>query len=511
MKKMSDKKTIVLYSGLFLLFAFSFLSFYNAIRFFENPRMTPAALFNIGVDVLGSFICSILCFGIMAEKENLTDAGMRWFIVLIIQVSIAFFINEWEYLLLGAPEYSSVCRFLYVAENLYDLFMVFTFFRFVYVTLNFEGKVAYYMNSIFRVLLIFFSLLTAANLFTPLFFTVDELGYFHEMPLNWISDLYLVIVAPITVFYIVSSKTTFQQKFASLSFVLIPTVHFFATGSARGYATQYGSVLVSIIAIYCLLFYSRGRQLAGTQKELDMARQIQESMMPNVFPPFPGRKGFDIFATVEPAKGIGGDFYDFFLIDDDHLCLVMADVSGKGIPAALFMMISKTILQNYIKTGFSVSETLTMTNDAICGNNSEGMFVTVWLGILEISTGRLCAGNAGHEYPAYKEKNGSFKLLKDQHDLVIGAKENLRYREYTLKLEPGDKLFLYTDGVPEATDKFNKAYGTERMLSALNRDPEANPAKLLNKVRSSLASFVKSAEQFDDITMMCIEYKGTGN
>ena len=471
MKKFNYKQASMLYSGLALLFAFAFVSFYFVIHSFEEPRMTPAGLFNIGVDVLGSFICAVLYFGIMGERENQADRGMRWFIVLIIQVSFAFFINEWEYLLVGVPEYSSICRFLYVAENPYDLFMV--------------------------------------NLATPFHFSVDELGYFHETPLNWLSDLYLVIVAPITAFYVMRAKISFQQKLATLSFILIPTIHFYATGSARGYATQYGSVLISIIIIYCLLFYSRSRQLAGTQKELDMAKQIQESMMPNVFPAFPEKKEFDIYATVEPAKGVGGDFYDFFLVDDDHLCLVMADVSGKGIPAALFMMISKIILQNCVKMGFSVADVLTKTNDAVCNNNSEGMFVTVWLGVLEISTGRLIAGNAGHEYPVLKRKDGSFELIKDKHDLVIGALDNLEYGEYELQLEPGDKLFLYTDGVPEATNISNQAYGTKRMIDALNSDPDADTTALVKNVRSSLASFVKTAEQFDDITMMCVEYNGT--
>lgn len=231
--------------------------------------------------------------------------------------------------------------------------------------------------------------------------------------------------------------------------------------------------------------------------------------MPNVFPAFPEKKEFDIYATVEPAKGVGGDFYDFFLVDDDHLCLVMADVSGKGIPAALFMMISKIILQNCVKMGFSVADVLTKTNDAVCNNNSEGMFVTVWLGVLEISTGRLIAGNAGHEYPVLKRKDGSFELIKDKHDLVIGALDNLEYGEYELQLEPGDKLFLYTDGVPEATNISNQAYGTKRMIDALNSDPDADTTALVKNVRSSLASFVKTAEQFDDITMMCVEYNGT--
>ena len=238
-----------------------------------------------------------------------------------------------------------------------------------------------------------------------------------------------------------------------------------------------------------------------------MANRIQNSMIPNVFPPFPGRREFDIYASMEPAWEVGGDFYDFFLIDEDHLCLVMADVSGKGVPAALFMMISKVILQSCAMLGQSAAEILVKTNDAICSSNQVEMFVTVWTGILEISTGRITAANAGHEYPAVMH-NGEFTLLKDKHGLVIGGMDGVQYTEYEIDMKPGDKLFLYTDGIPEATDKDEKMFGTQRMLDALNKDPGADPRQILENVREDVDDFVMGAEQFDDMTMLCLEYKG---
>ena len=242
--------------------------------------------------------------------------------------------------------------------------------------------------------------------------------------------------------------------------------------------------------------------------ELSLANRIQENMLPNIYPAFPDRDEIDIYATMDPAKEVGGDFYDFFLIDDDHLCMVMADVSGKGVPAALFMMASKIILANNAMTGKSPARILTDTNAAICSNNRADMFVTVWLGILEISTGKLTAANAGHEYPVLKKPGGPFELLKDRHGFVIGGMEGLRYKEYELTLEPGAKLFLYTDGVPEAEDAENNMFGTDRMLEALNRDPDAPPAGMLKNVRAAVDGFVKDAEQFDDLTMLGFEYKG---
>ena len=245
--------------------------------------------------------------------------------------------------------------------------------------------------------------------------------------------------------------------------------------------------------------------------ELSLATRIQADMLPNLFPAFPDRPEFDIYASMDPAKEVGGDFYDFFLVDEDHLCMVIADVSGKGVPAALFMMVSKIILADNAMLGISPAKILENTNAAICANKREEMFVTVWVGILEISTGKLKAANAGHEYPAVRAADGRFELYKDKHGFVVGGMDGVRYKEYELQLEPGAKLFVYTDGVPEATNVENELFGTERMIDALNLDPDARPEQILQNVRTQIDRFVKEAEQFDDLTMLCMEYKGGGN
>ena len=242
--------------------------------------------------------------------------------------------------------------------------------------------------------------------------------------------------------------------------------------------------------------------------ELDMASKIQKGALPDIFPAFPDRQEFDLYASMEPAKEIGGDFYDFFLIDDDHLCLVIADVSGKGVPAALFMMASKIILADNAIMGKSPSEILYDANNAICKNNKLEMFVTVWVGILEVSTGKLSAANAGHEYPALKRGDGGFSVFKDRHGFVLGGMEGMKYKEYEIQLSPGDKLFVYTDGVPEANDPDGNMFEVKRMIDALNEDPDASPAQILGAVRGEISKFVREAEQFDDLTMLCLEYKG---
>ena len=244
--------------------------------------------------------------------------------------------------------------------------------------------------------------------------------------------------------------------------------------------------------------------------ELDVARHIQASMLPCIFPAFPERHEFDIYASMTPAKEVGGDFYDFFLVDDDHLALVMADVSGKGVPAALFMMISKTLLKSAAQSGLSPKAVLEKVNDQLCENNEAEMFVTVWLGILEISTGKMKCANAGHEYPAIMRKGGSFELFKDRHGFVLAGMEGARYREYELELDAGDRLVVYTDGVPEATNASNTLYGTDRMLRALNAAEGGSCRQLLEALHRDVDEFAGGADQFDDITMLCIEMKSSG-
>ena len=242
--------------------------------------------------------------------------------------------------------------------------------------------------------------------------------------------------------------------------------------------------------------------------ELELASRIQANSLPTDFPPFPERSEFDIYAFMDPAKEVGGDFYDFFFLDEDHLALVIADVSGKGVPAALFMMVSMILIHTSAGGRLSPAEILESVNDQICGNNPEEMFVTVWMGILEVSSGRLTAANAGHEYPAHRRADGHFEMLQDRHGFVIGAMPGMKYRDYTLELAPGDKLFVYTDGLPEATDGEQRMFGPARMLDALRSRETGSQKQILEGVAAAVADFVGDAPQFDDLTMLGLTYFG---
>ena len=243
--------------------------------------------------------------------------------------------------------------------------------------------------------------------------------------------------------------------------------------------------------------------------ELDIAKSIQTGMLPNIFPPFPDRKEFDLHASMDTAKEVGGDFYDFFFLDDDHLALVIADVSGKGIPAALTMMASKILINDFaISNPTSPAKVLEEANRQICTNNDADMFVTAWLGILEISTGTLTCANAGHEYPVIYRDGKHYDIFKDKHGLVLGGMPETKYTEYSVKLNKGDVLYVYTDGVPEATDKDHKQMGMDYMVDALNGIDSSDPEQVITDMHHAIDDFIQGAEQFDDITMLCLRYNG---
>lgn len=245
--------------------------------------------------------------------------------------------------------------------------------------------------------------------------------------------------------------------------------------------------------------------------ELTFAKAIQHSALPSVFPPYPNRKEFEIYATMHTAKEVGGDFYDFYFIDDDNLAFLMADVSGKGIPAAMFMMQSKTIIKSCAESGMSVEQVLTVANEKLCEGNDAGMFVTAWMGILNVKTGKVLFANAGHNPPLVKHADGTYEYLKTRPSLFLASMDGIRYRKNELEFQPGDAIYLYTDGVTEATNASDELYGEDRLHSILEKYKDASMQVICEGVKRDVDAFVGEAPQFDDITMLALRYFGKEN
>lgn len=247
---------------------------------------------------------------------------------------------------------------------------------------------------------------------------------------------------------------------------------------------------------------------ARIDAELAFAKAIQHSALPSVFPPYPGRREFDIHAAMFTAKEVGGDFYDFYFVDDDTLAFLIADVSGKGIPAAMFMMQSKTLLKSCAESGMAIEQVFTTANEKLCEGNEAGMFVTAWMGLLNVKTGHVTFANAGHNPPLLRQNGGDFAYHKTRAGFVLAGMEGVRYRRFEVQLQPGDTLYLYTDGVTEATDTAQQLYGENRLLALLNQHKGDSAQAVCEAVKADVDLFAGEAEQFDDITMLCLTWHG---
>ena len=366
-------------------------------------------------------------------------------------------------------------------------------------------------------------LLCAATPWTHIMFRVDESGNvltmeFFETVFHGIVYFYVFSPLLIAVYFLTIGKKRKPSDgeiplsvfiFGAIAPFLYWLQLFLLDKGAEIYETS--SIPVSMALVYLVtnvsthsLLKTRAK-VEATEADLRVGTEIQTGSLPT---DFPDRPEFEIFASMDPAKEVGGDFYDFFMIDDDHLAIVIADVSGKGVPAALFMMSSKIYINDHAMIGGTPAEILERVNKLVCANNKAHMFVTVWLGILEISTGKLTTASAGHEYPMINI-NGKYEMLKDKHGLAIGAMDIAKYKNTEIQLKKGDSIFVYTDGVAEATDANNELFGTDRTVEALNAIPKgASQKEVLAGVRVAVDAFVKEAPQFDDLTMVGLKYFG---
>ena len=460
--------------------------------------------FSVGADVFSMLVCTVLLYSCIQDKEG-ASMHTRTFVLLIMMTNCVLFSDLCCWMLQG----EAALRTLVLVVNVFSFTnaacLLYCFWQYVFNSLNLkENRIMRGCDLVLNILMVPTIIACLLNFVYPLYFRVSHTGEYHREPAFMWSQTYLAIGLVFVMIGFFLSKVPMRERIVTMSFVLIPIANQLLTRYKFGLTTQYAAMTVSIVLIYARVFAQRQKRLASTQKELSMASGIQAAMLPSDFPAFPDRNDFDIYASMTPAKEVGGDFYDFFLIDDDHLAMVIADVSGKGVPAALFMMMSRIMIKNFAMMGYSPADLLEQTNTAICMNNTKDMFVTVWYGVMEISTGKVTAANAGHEYPIVRKANGSFELMRDKHGFVLGGMEDMTYRQYEFELEKGAALFLYTDGVAEATDSDNRMFGVDRMLAALNADASAPPKKLIENMKGEVDRFVGDADQFDDLTMLAV-------
>ncbi|MBQ7248120.1 MAG: PP2C family protein-serine/threonine phosphatase [Lachnospiraceae bacterium] len=502
------EKRQVAFTGMIYLLSIAAVVVFLNLRGLEN--LLPVYIVNIGIDLFGMMLGFLLFICCLIDVQK-TGSDYRYFFFLINTAIFGLYTDACAWILDGVPD----LRILNIIDNFfyYSCSPIAACFFWHYVSgyLKLSGRAASVLSKIVQVGVFAAILMRIANIFAGFYFTVDASGFYQRGALYPLSLVYplFTMLGTLCVVMIRRKQLQTYQIVALFMYVLAPVAAGMMTLFTYGLSLSYGVIMLVMLLMYCLLNVSQGRQKAVADRDLAMATAIQENVLPSIFPAFPERDEFDVYASMDPAKEVGGDFYDFFLVDNDHFGMVMADVSGKGVPAALFMMIAKALIKNRLQAGDTPGKALENVNrQLIEGNDAAEMFVTVWCAVVEISTGRGIAANAGHEHPAIRRTGGKFELVKYRHSPAVATMEGIPFREHEFELERGESLFVYTDGVAEATNAENELFGTDRMLEALNAEPDASPEKILANVRAGIDAFVQDAPQFDDITMLCFKYAG---
>ena len=477
------------------------------LRMFGDGDMPPSWASSVGIESFSIMGSAIVYYCYMQDPDS-AEANTALFAELLVADTIGLFLDEVAWLVQGRPDFALVNTIANALLYLDNCFIVILFWRYGAFILQIPKETEHKVNRILSGLSILIEVVLVVNFFKPLLFSVDAQGVYRREALFPLALApVLVVLPPLTQGFMRYNGPEKIKRVARLFFML-PLIGVALTCAEFGISMQYSAVLLSILLALGVIVAYRGKSMTATRTELDMAARIQESMLPSTFPAFPDRPEFDLFASMDPAREVGGDFYDFFLIDDDHLALLIADVSDKGVPAALMMMSAKILIHYRACQGGTPAQILMDVNNELCEKNDSGMFVTVWMGILDTRDGTLTCVNAGHENPAVKRSNGAFRLFQDKHGLPLGVMQGMRYQEYTLQFNPGDSVFVYTDGVPEANNLSEELYGLQRLEAALGGLDDPSPQDVLEAVRADVDAFVGAAKQFDDLTMLCMKYLG---
>lgn len=496
-----------------IIASISYIALIILCTFFLSLRgmstLIPVYVFNIACDIIGMVMGYVLfvCCIIDVQKSG-TD--LKYLLWLINVAYLGLFADAVAWLVDGIP---SLIPANMIDNTFYYLCAPLEAYFFWQYTMNYlkvNKGIVTKLDKVVRFGLYIAIGMRIINLFTGVYFTIDSQGVYHRSDLYPISMIYalMTMISALVAVIIERKHIELYQRVIFYIYALAPIAVGIMTLAVYGLSLSPVVVMMVILLMYCILNVSQGKEKAASDRDLALASAIQENMLPKTFPYLPDRSEFDLYATMNPAKEVGGDFYDFFMVDDDRLALVMADVSGKGIPAALFMMVSRTLIKNRMQLGDSPAKALESVNDQLCEGNEAELFVTVWLAVISLSTGKGIAANAGHEHPVIRRADGLYQLVEYKHSPAVATLEGIRFREHEFELHPGDSLFVYTDGVPEATNSENELFGTDRMLLSLNQNPDAQPQEYLETLYKDIAEFVGEASQFDDITMLGLKYNG---
>ncbi|MBR5420657.1 MAG: serine/threonine-protein phosphatase [Lachnospiraceae bacterium] len=506
--KKGRKRAVLLLACMLLL---------HTILLIELFHYTLAGLDGLSVLQVSMDVCSmamgVILFVACAFDGDELNGLKKWYLRLVLVVFTGLFTDALSWVIDGHAE----VRLLNYAANtllfLVSPLIIFIFYRYVLEYMDIAGeKRVKGVTALMGIGCILSVALRLLNLLRPIYFYIDKEGAYQRGSLHLLSNGYsfagAVIIFGLILLY--RKQLMIYQLIILFTFTLAQFTAVVYAPLLYGLTPELGTMMTILLLLFCVLNLEKSRARSAVEAELSVANRMQASMLPKEFPDLSRVLEYDLYASMTPAREVGGDFYDFFMLDEDHLAFLVADVSDKGVGAALLMAVSKAMVKMRAQLGGRPSEVLAHVDGKIGKNNDAGMFVTMWLGYLDLRTGHVVACNGGHDYPALclKEKGGEYVIEKTKHGPPVGFIPGMIFPEIEFDMEPGDRIFLYTDGVNEAQGKNGEEFGTERLLEVLNHDPDLGSRELCRKVRDTANAFVGNDPQFDDMTMMSLIYRG---
>ena len=489
-----------------------FLVTVGLLGYYGVEGVEAIPLFNVGYSAI-ALLSSVILFLCCALDGTQKDRDRRTFMLLVFVNFIAMALNWISFFLDGRQEYRGLITILGASVLALDCVISYLAVEYlISITDLFTKKGVTVLRRLSAIGALAGFLGALSNLFIPLYFTVDEKGVSHESSFYGLAVLYPVLAAlmlsGVALFYRKHMKL--RRVLAAVAWSLSSVGLIVVSRYISRFYINYAVTFLFLLIIYLIVAVENGNKGAVTENELNTAKKIQEGMLPNLFPDYVNVPEFDIFAMLLPAREVGGDYYDFFMLDDNRFAFLLGDVSGNGVGAALFMAVSKSMINMRTQMGGSPAEILTSVNQRIAESNDQAMFAGVWLGILDISTGHMIYSNAGQSMPAFAIRNDGpgFRFMESAIDPPVGVMDDIVYQDEEIDLQPGDRIFLYTDGIPEAKAKDGTRFDHDRLLQILNENRDTRNEELCFAVMSAVTDYQGDMPQTDDITMLGLTYKG---
>ena len=486
-----------------IIFGLLLISSFNILKI---PLETPKKkISRININPYYLLTVLLICVGYLLFREYLINTKpVRYFLFFVtIVISILFYFNNFDVTIKATNDnYSIIEEIILIFLIIITLIIVLNFEYFTTLILAFAPG----LDPSYQILIMLS--------FTSVFILVVSLIHIRYIEKTVTNPLYDIIATADNYFKTTADSFKITYNYIKSTENKAESVH-----KLKKYIKNEDSVgllVKSFIRLYDNIRTNLNQlQITTSEKEkfeteFDVASEIQSNMLPKNFDEFSKNEAFEVSAYMNPAREVGGDFYDYFKIDDDNVYFVIGDVSGKGIPATLFMVKTMYLIKNHSKFNDDLSQVIEKVNDLAYERNDEDLFVTIWVGKLNLKTGKLSYVNAGHDQPLIKHNSDNFEYLDTHPNLVIGGMEGIQYKEHEINLNDGDMIFLYTDGVTEANDNYNGFYGKDRLKDIINKNKNEELSDMIIEIKDDINEFCNNSEQFDDTTMLIIKYEGAG-